>query len=190
MSTDTQRDGLKSGRDVQQLENFFEEFRQAVVQFFKSRGFNEIEADDAAADVWEKFTRRFFEERSALIPLHLFRHARDVLSDRRAGNNNQEAQPRLVELHDELVHLELQHFVELSDLSDWLTRYLDLLSNEDREVLILKDAMDYSYREIADIVNEREGSDLAPATFASRRRRAIIKLRGLIARQPGGEDSH
>ena len=71
-------------------------------------------------------------------------------------------------------HATPEQALEIEDRDREIKRALAAISNEQRQIVILRDHLDLSYAEIADVL------DVAPGTVMSRLHRARLALREVL----------
>jgi RNA polymerase sigma factor (sigma-70 family) len=176
---------------MQQIkQSTFNKEKDRLLGFIKSRVSTLEEAEDILQDVFYQFVAGFDTIESLdKVTAWLYGVARNKIIDRYRRNSSR---PTRVDfesysMHDDDVPLSLQEILPDFDNSpeslllreaiwDELTEALDELPDEQREVFILNEIEEKSFREIA------ESTGVSINTLLSRKRYAIIALRKRLQR--------
>ena len=159
------------------------QFGKRLLGFIRGRVDNEADAEDILQDIWYQLTMTVDTEPIEQMSGWLFKVARNKIIDR-ARKKKPESLESLLEIFegeggaepdlagillDETKHPETAHLQELF----WkvLQEALDELPKEQREVFVMNELDDLSFKEIAGITGEKVN------TLISRKRYAVLHLR-------------
>ena len=132
---------------------------------------NRADAEDAVQDAFVKVIRARFDPARSSMRTFFFRIVRNAAIDLR--RKRQDGLNDIEELADQTNTPE-QH-AEAAEASTTLYRALDQLNDSQRDIVLLKDYLGFSYAEIAQVMEIAEG------TVMSRLHRARLTLRDHLA---------
>ena len=186
MSEDKKLIEKAAGGDVEAFEKIIEEYQNIVYSIALRMAGNETDAFDMAQEVFIKLYRNLskFDGRSKLSTW-IYRVASntclDELKKRKRIRDNTKSLNEEFETADDSVVLEIkdtkplpEEEIENSELKETLNSAILKLSDQHKEVIILRDIEGFSYEEIADITNNSVG------TVKSRLSRARAALRKIL----------
>lgn len=186
MSEDKKLIEKAAGGDVEAFEKIIEEYQNIVYSIALRMAGNETDAFDMAQEVFIKLYRNLskFDGRSKLSTW-IYRVASntclDELKKRKRIRDNTKSLNEEFETADDSVVLEIkdtkplpEEEIENSELKETLNSAILKLSDQHKEVIILRDIEGFSYEEIADITKNSVG------TVKSRLSRARAALRKIL----------
>ena len=186
MSDDKKLIEKAAGGDVEAFEKIIEEYQNIVYSIALRMAGNETDAFDMAQEVFIKLYRNLskFDGRSKLSTW-IYRVASntclDELKKRKRIRDNTKSLNEEFETADDSVVLEIkdtkplpEEEIENSEIKETLNSAILKLSDQHKEVIILRDIEGFSYEEIADITKNSVG------TVKSRLSRARSALRKIL----------
>lgn len=186
MSEDKKLIEKAAGGDVEAFEKIIEEYQNIVYSIALRMSGNETDAFDMAQEVFIKLYRNLskFDGRSKLSTW-IYRVASntclDELKKRKRIRDNTKSLNEEFETADDNVVLEIkdtkplpEEEIENSEIKETLNSAILKLSDQHKEVIILRDIEGFSYEEIADITKNSVG------TVKSRLSRARAALRKIL----------
>ena len=186
MSDDKKLIEKAAGGDVEAFEKIIEEYQNIVYSIALRMSGNETDAFDMAQEVFIKLYRNLskFDGRSKLSTW-IYRVASntclDELKKRKRIRDNTKSLNEEFEMADDSVVLEIkdtkplpEEEIENSEIKETLNSAILKLSDQHKEVIILRDIEGFSYEEIADITKNSVG------TVKSRLSRARSALRKIL----------
>jgi RNA polymerase sigma factor (sigma-70 family) len=134
---------------VKEYNRSVEEFADSVYRFIRGNLKDEERASDIVQDSFEKLWRNLTEIEYIVVKSWLFSTAYHIMID------IIRKEKRMTDL-DVMHENELMHESQYSDLNEILHKALNLLPEQQKTTVMLRDYEGYSYREIAEITGFNE----------------------------------
>jgi RNA polymerase sigma factor (sigma-70 family) len=126
-----------------------EEYADSLYRFIRGNLRNEEKANDIVQDSFERLWRNVAEVEFAAVKSWLFSTGYHIMID---IIRKEKRMTNLEPIHEQ----DLIHDLQYSDLNEILHRALDILPEQQKVSIVLRDYEGYSYKEIGEITGQNE----------------------------------